>query len=195
MKASEVFERLEKKFPGKGLEFFGQEEVGGDPYIRIPADSLVEVCQFLKQDPDLDFKMLHCLSAVDYGEVFASVIHLYSFSHPGKLAVRTDCPREAPKIPSLADVWKAANWHERESFDLMGIVYEGHPDLKRILLSDDWEGHPLRKDYQMPDDTLFPWEEDSEAAPTSTAQEAAPLKRPAPSAPGSPPSAENGGVN
>lgn len=184
MITQEIFALLELQFAGKGIEFYSQEEVGGDPYLKVPADCLVEVCEFVKHDPRLDFKMLHCLSAVDHGEVFASVIHLYSLQHRHKLVIRTDCPRESPVVPSLAEVWKAANWHERESFDMMGIVYESHPDLKRILLSEDWEGHPLRKDYPMPDDSLFPWEE--EEPETASAQSPTPpgseggLKRPDP---------------
>ncbi len=185
MNTREIFELLELQFGGKGLELFGQEELGGDPFIKIPAESLVEVAKFLKHDPRLDFKMFHCLSAVDYDETFASVLHLYSLQLRHKVVIRTDCPRETPTIPSLAEVWKGANWHERESYDLMGIVYEGHPDLKRILLSDDWEGHPLRKDYEMPDDTLFPWENEEPtvspsppAGPTVPGASGGPLQRP-----------------
>ena len=184
MTTQEIFELLELQFSGKGIEHCPQEDVGGDPYIKVPGDCLVEVCEFLKHDPRLDFKMFHCLSAVDWGEVLASVLHLYSIQLRHKVVIRTDCPRENPVIPSLAEVWKGANWHERESYDLMGIVYEGHPDLKRILLSDDWEGYPLRKDYQMPDDTLFPWEDEEEeasaappASPTAPGSAAAPCPR------------------
>jgi NADH-quinone oxidoreductase subunit C len=186
MEPKEVFDLLQRQFAGKGIEPFLQEEIGGDPFLKVPGECLVEICEFVKHDPRLDFKMLHCLSAVDHGEVFASVIHLYSLQHRHKLVIRTDCPRENPVVPSLAEVWKAANWHERESYDMMGIVYEGHPDLKRILLSDDWEGFPLRKDYQMPDDSLFPWEDDEPAevsstppaSPTAPGASSGPLQRP-----------------
>jgi NADH-quinone oxidoreductase subunit C len=158
----EIFDLLSLQFENSGLEFFPQEKEGGDTFVKIPSEFLVEVAQFTKDDPRLDFKMCHCVSGVDYGDHLCSVIHLYSLQHKHKLVLKTECSTEDPVIPSVSEVWKAANWHERESFDLVGITYLGHPNLRRILLSDDWEGHPLRKDYQMPDDSLFPWEDGEE---------------------------------
>ena len=174
MHTKDIFEILNSRFENKGLTLFAQEAEGGDPFLLVPPEVLVEVGRFVKEDPRLDFKMLHSLSGVDFKDHLASVVHLYSLNHRHKLVLRTDCSRADARVPSLAEVWKAANWHEREAFDLLGIVYEGHPDLRRILLSEDWEGHPLRKDYQLPDDTLFPWEGDEE--PVS--EGAAPVSRP-----------------
>ena len=162
MDTKEIFDLLNLQFENSGLEFCSQEELGGDPFLKVPSEFLIEVAQFVKEDPRLDFRMCHCVSGVDYGDHLCSVLHLYSLQHKHKLVLKTECSKEDPAVPSVAEVWKTANWHERESFDLVGITYLGHPNLRRILLSDDWEGHPLRKDYQMPDDSLFPWEDDEE---------------------------------
>lgn len=172
MTHQEIFDLLSLQFDNRGLEYHAQTDEGGDPFIKVPAGILTEVAAFLKQDPRMDFKMCHCVSGVDYGEYLTSVIHLYSLKERHKVVLKTECPKENPVVPSVARVWRAADWHERESFDLLGIIYEGHPDLKRILLSEDWEGHPLRKDYPMPDDSQFPWEgqplpEKTEAVPAS----------------------------
>ena len=175
MNTQEIYDLLILQFGDKGLELFLQKEEGGDPFIKIPAGALIEVATVLKEDPRFDFKLLHCLSGVDYPDHLTSVVHLYSIEKRHKLVLKTDCPKDHPVIPSLAEVWKAANWHERESFDLVGIEYEGHPNLRRILLSEDWEGHPLRKDYKLPDDSLFPWEDEApEGAPTTAAVAATP---------------------
>jgi NADH-quinone oxidoreductase subunit C len=163
MTPQEIFDVLNLQFENQGLEYASQSESGGDPFIKVPAAILVEVAQFLKNDPRLDLKMCHCLSGVDYGDHLASVLHLFSMTHRHLVALKTTCPKEAPVIPSVSQVWRGADWHEREAYDLLGIIYEGHPNLKRILLSEDWEGHPLRKDYPMPDDSLFPWEEPAPA--------------------------------
>lgn len=188
MTPQEIFDVMNSKFPESGIEFFSQAEEGGDPFVQVPPDHLVTVCRFLKQDPGMDFKMLHCLSGVDYGDHLTSVIHLFSFIHKHWITLKAKCPKDNPVLPSLTSVWKAANWHERETYDLLGIIYEGHPNLRRILLPDDWKGHPLRKDYQMPDDSMYPWEDDSPSgpgpsqpvasSPTAPGSESQPLKRP-----------------
>lgn len=190
MNAKQIFDLLALQFGDAGLQYSPQEEEGGDPFITVPPEFLVEVARFVKDDPRLDFKMCHCISGVDYGDRLTSVIHLYSLNHRHKLVLKTSCPTEKPEIPSVSHVWKAANWLERETFDMVGIVYLGHPNLRRILLSEDWEGHPLRKDYPMPDDSLFPWENEETpsrvaepvpvARPTAPGAEGGELKRPAP---------------
>jgi NADH-quinone oxidoreductase subunit C len=101
---------------------------------------------------------LNCISSVDRiasGE-FEAVYNLSSLNEPAKVMVRVRVPREDPVIRSVVPIWNAADWHEREAYDLMGIRFDGHPDLRRILTSEDWVGHPLRKDYQ--DERLVPYE-------------------------------------
>ena len=122
----------------------------GDAYLRISAAALKPVCRLLREAPELDFDFLRMISGVEFEDRLASVYHLYSYRHGHSLTLRAELPKEKPQIESVADIWPAADWHERETFDLMGIVFQGHPELRRILLPLDWEGHPLRSDYQQP---------------------------------------------
>jgi len=121
-----------------------------DPYtvIEDPTQFLA-VMGRLKNDPELAFDFLRSVSGVDYPEAnkIASVYHLYSYRHRRAHVVKFLAPREAPEVPSVEQFWPAANWFEREIFDLLGVVYLGHSDLRRIMMPDDWEGYPLRKDY------------------------------------------------
>jgi NADH-quinone oxidoreductase subunit C len=113
---------------------------------------LSEVCKFLRDDPRFSFDSLMCQSGVDYGDgTLGSVYHLCSTGLGHKIVLRVVVPKEKPSVPSVANVWASAGWMERETYDLFGIVFEGHPDLRRILLPDDWVGYPLRKDYRPPD--------------------------------------------
>jgi len=141
-----------------------------DPFVVVEPADLVEVCRFLRDDPRLRFELLSCISGVDYLEPDPKklakagfephtevVYHLQSFTHRHRIVVKLVLPRwkdnkpgELPEVPSVTSLWQAADWHEREVYDLSGIWFTGHPDLRRILLSEDWEGHPLRKDYEFP---------------------------------------------
>ena len=131
----------------------------GEVTLRVKAADHVEVARRLRDDPALRFDTLVDLCGVDYqsygdggwsGLRFASVMHLLSVEKNWRLRVRTFCPDDDfPLIASVTEIWPAANWYERESFDLMGIPFRGHPNLTRILMADDWEGHPLRKDYDV----------------------------------------------
>jgi NADH-quinone oxidoreductase subunit C len=95
---------------------------------------------------------LDCLSGVDLGKNMLGVTYnLSSITHHHKLTVKVEVSREKPEIHSVSSIWGTADWHEREAFDLFGIVFTNHPDLRRILLPDDWDGHPLRKDYKVPE--------------------------------------------
>ncbi len=129
----------------------GDEKKGfRDPFVLLQTESLTEIGQFLKDDERCQFDMLHCISGVDWPEYFESVYHLFSISLKHQIILKVRPSKDDPKVPSVSSIWPSANWHERETFDLMGIVYEGHPNLNRILLPEEWEGNPLRKDYEMP---------------------------------------------
>ncbi len=121
-----------------------------DAHLEVPRESLLQVAKLLRQDPALAFDSLMCLSGVDRPEHLEAVYHLFSFTHRYRVTLKVRCPKDDPQIPSVSQIWPTANWHEREAYDLLGIKFTGHPDLRRILLPDDWEGHPLRKDYQPP---------------------------------------------
>jgi NADH-quinone oxidoreductase subunit C len=111
----------------------------------------VEVLTALRNDEDLAFFMLADEAAVDYGvDAHLEVVyHLFSWKHPAWLRVRARVDRADPRIRTITHMWEGAMFHEREAYDMMGIVFEGHPNLVRILMPDDWEGHPLRKDYPL----------------------------------------------
>lgn len=109
------------------------------------------IAYFMRTDERLKFDYLACLSGVDYNDGTLGVVYnLESLAtHQHKIAVKLKCSKENNKVPSVAEIWRTAEWHEREAYDLVGIVFEGNPDLRRILCPEDWEGHPLRKDYKV----------------------------------------------
>src|SRR5262249_26257934 len=107
---------------------------------------------FLRDDPAMQFDFMMCLSGVDYTKGMLGVVyHLTSMQHRHKITLKVDVPADNPVLPSVTPVWGSANWHEREAFDMFGLKFTGHPDLRRILLPDDWDGYPLRKDYKVPE--------------------------------------------
>ncbi len=167
MTSAEIIALLEEKFGGR---IKSKKLDAIDPFfVADPAD-LLEVCRFLKEDPRLRFDLLNCISGVDYLEIdpkkapkagfephLEVVYHLSSFTHRHRIVLKLILPRwkankpnELPEVPSVTPLWRAADWHEREVYDLSGVWFAGHPDLTRILLSEDWVGHPLRKDYEFP---------------------------------------------
>ena len=128
----------------------GTEVFRGELTVTVPREQLLRVTGFLRNDPELAFDFLSDLTATDHLPLeprFAVVYHLLSIRHRQTLRLRTWSPGTNPSVPSVTTIWPTANWHEREVFDLFGIRFEGHPDLTRLLLPLDWEGHPLRKDY------------------------------------------------
>jgi len=167
MKASEILERVQARFPeavtGSNLQAL-------DPWLVIAPAALADVARFLHDDAELAFHMLNCISGVDYFEPDAKkaakvewqphvevLYHLSSVRHRHRIVLKVLLPRwqndtagEPPEVPSVTSIWATALWHEREVFDLSGIRFVGHPDLRRILCPEDWVGFPLRKDYQMP---------------------------------------------
>jgi NADH-quinone oxidoreductase subunit C len=125
-------------------------ETKGDRYALVKGDKLVDVCRFLKTTTGLEFDYCQDITAVDWPakQVIEIVLHLYSLSQRHGLVLKVELDRANPVAPTVEGVWKAATWLEREIYDLFGVNFTGHSDLRRILLPDDWVGHPLRKDYQ-----------------------------------------------
>lgn len=141
-----VVEEFTKKFNDKVQAF--EDNTGNS--ILVAADALVKVCTELRDNQEFAMDYLTDLSAVDYPENFTVVYHLASIiKKPRRLTLKVQLPKDKPKVPSVTSVWNAANVQEREVYDLMGIIFDGHPKLQRILLSEDFVGHPLRKDFKM----------------------------------------------
>src|SRR5438093_12129316 len=167
MTSAEIIPILEQQFGGK---IKSKKLDAIDPYAVVDPADLLAVCRFLRDDPRLRFELLNNISGVDYLEPdpkkaakagfephLEVVYHFQSFTHRHRFTLKLMLPRwkdnkpgELPEVPSVTGVWDAANWHEREVYDLSGVFFTGHPDLTRILLSEDWQGHPLRKDYEFP---------------------------------------------
>lgn len=128
--------------------------------IAIQAEHLPSALKLLRNSQEVKLDLLITVSGVDNNDTYDSVYHLWSYSHTNELVIKvmikkTDVPEgKLPMVPSIARFWSAANWHERETYDLVGIRYSGHPYLRRILNPWDWEGHPLRRDYKQPVDGL-----------------------------------------
>lgn len=172
MTAEQICTILEEKF---GPQIKAKKLDAIDPFIEVEPAALPDICRFLRDDPRLAFDFLNDISGVDYLEPdpkkapkagfephIEVVYHLSSFRQLDNGRIRRFTlkvllprwkdgkPGELPEVPSVSSVWKIANWHEREVYDLIGVRFLGHPDLRRILLSEDWQGHPLRKDYEFP---------------------------------------------
>jgi NADH-quinone oxidoreductase subunit C len=149
MTAGEIHERVKERFGARVGELVDK---GHDPHFSVDPGAIRDVCRYLKDDPSLAFDCLSNLSGVDYpkeGKIRV-VYHLYSYEHRHRIVLKVEAVREDPVVPTVEDLWKAANWHEREIFDLLGVTFSGHPDLRRILMPEDWVGHPLRKDFVEP---------------------------------------------
>jgi NADH-quinone oxidoreductase subunit C len=116
--------------------------------ILVKSEAIFDVAEYLKKSPELDFDYLNYITAVDYGDYFELVYQLTSIKRNHSLVLKTRCyHRDRPAVPSVVSLWQGADFQEREIYDLMGISFEGHPNLKRIVLWEGFEGHPLRKDY------------------------------------------------
>lgn len=158
---------LKKRF---GDKISGANLENVDPWVEVTTDGLVEVCRYLRDEPKLAFDYLNSVTAVDYlhtDEKKAAkstwqphievVYHLFSMQHKHSLVLKIILPRwredragELPQVPTVSGIWSTADWHERETYDLLGIEFTGHPNLRRILCPEDWVGYPLRRDYEMP---------------------------------------------
>ncbi|MFI7639241.1 NADH-quinone oxidoreductase subunit C [Nonomuraea sp. NPDC049400] len=125
----------------------------GELTLHVKRERLVEVCQKLRDDPALRFELSLGVSGVHYphlaGEELHAVIHLCSVTHNRRVRVEASAPDSDPHIPSTVGVYPGHDWHEREAYDFFGIIFDGHPALTRIMMPDDWDGHPQRKDYPL----------------------------------------------
>ena len=141
--------KVKEKFPGSILEVI---HFRGETTLILRPGDVLPICRFLYDDPTLSYDYLIDLCGVDrypHEPRFEVVYHLCAMKSRHRLRLRVGLPAENPRLSSVTSVWKGANWLEREAFDLFGIIFDGHPDLRRILLTPDWEGYPLRKDYPL----------------------------------------------
>lgn len=145
-------EALQKALPDvvKEVKVFRDETT-----IVVEASRIADVCRYLRDTPGLVYNFLSDISSVDYypeynrPERFGVSYHLLSMLYNRRLRVKAFVPEEEPELPTVTTVWPGANWLEREIFDLMGITFTGHPDMRRVLMPEDWNGHPLRRDYPL----------------------------------------------
>jgi NADH-quinone oxidoreductase subunit C len=151
----DIFDRLAADF-GAAVSGFeaaappDAKEGPRDAFFRVAPAEVVRVLRALRDESDFAFDFLQNLTAIDWPKTssFELVYHLFSYRHRHELVVKTTVPRDEPRLPSCAPLWNNADWLEREQYDLFGVVFTGHPDLRRLLLPDDWVGHPMRKDYR-----------------------------------------------
>jgi NADH-quinone oxidoreductase subunit C len=150
-------EKIHQKISSVLKEKFGEsileiKEFRGELTISIRLDTIVEVCCFLKDDSRFAYKFLTDLFGIDMNipvNRFGVVYNLYSFANKHRLRLKTFIPEGELKVPTVSNIWRTANWHERETYDMFGIIFEGHPDLRRIYLPEEFEHHPLRKDFPL----------------------------------------------
>jgi NADH-quinone oxidoreductase subunit C len=151
MNSEELIEKLKS---AKGDKLKGTEVTLGDAIVHLEPGSLREVAEFLKSDPDLNFDYLSCISGVDYLDLereprFECVYELHSMDKNHSIRLRVGVPEEEPTVPTVKDLWPAAIYPEREIYDMFGLTIEGHDEQKRLLMPEEWEGHPLRRDYDL----------------------------------------------
>jgi NADH-quinone oxidoreductase subunit C len=147
MEAAQIYQRIKDRFGEHVLQISDHKP---DPFIVIDPASIVEVGSFMRTDPELAMDCLSNESGVDYKDRIEVVYHLFSYSKRHGAVLKVKLPRENPTVATLENIWKSANWMEREIFDLLGVTFEGHSDLRRILMPEDWPGFPLRKDFVEP---------------------------------------------
>ena len=144
MTTIEIHTRLKTQFGDR----IGDLSEGVEPSCVVATQSISEICCWLRGEPGIDLTSLMCLSAVDLKAKLEVVYNLHSMKHKHKITLKVELPdRDNPHVPTVSTVFGTADWHEREAYDMMGIIFDGHHDLRRILCPDDWEGWPLRKDY------------------------------------------------
>jgi NADH-quinone oxidoreductase subunit C len=147
MKPQEIAALLTEKFGAVILES-NMESL--NPWSVVDSASLLEVCKFVRFTESLCLDHLELLGGVDYKDRIEVVYVMTSMKHQHRYTLKCRLPRETPRVHTVESIWRVANWHERETYDMLGVVFEGHSDMRRILCPDDWEGYPLRRDYKPP---------------------------------------------
>ncbi len=147
---SAAVDLLQAKFPGEVVEVV---EFRGETTVVVKPGRLLDICRALRDDPETSFRYLSMVAGMDYlpqSPRFGVVYNLYSHKNHNRITLKTMLADDAaPVVDSVVPLWSTANWHEREVYDMMGIRFNGHPDLRRILMPNDWVGHPQRKDYPL----------------------------------------------
>lgn len=136
---------LGQVFSGYDIETEGTDL----PVVRTDPSHLLEVCRTARDDERLNMDCLHLLTVIDREVAFETVYHLYSYAHDHMFVVKTAIDHDNPRVPSVFGIWKGADYMEREGYDLFGVIFDGHPNLKRLLLPEDHQGHPMRKDFKL----------------------------------------------
>jgi len=154
---AEIADRLKAQF---GEDVLAAEEVHGHEVVSVTPSRYREIARFLRDDATLAFDYFDFLAGVDFtpkGSGFQVVTHLTSTRHGHHVRLKVDCDAAEPRCPTLSDLWAGANWHERETWELFGIEFDGHPHLVKLLLPEQFEGHPLRKDFALMTREAKPW--------------------------------------
>jgi NADH-quinone oxidoreductase subunit C len=149
MEPLEITDRLKEKFLN---EIVKVTQFRDQVFVSVKKEKILSICRFLHDDPDIRMDFLTDLCGVDYPDRegrFEVVYNLFSLKHRHRLILKALVPEKDVSVDSVVPVWKGANWLEREACDMFGISFNGHPDLRRVLMPDDWEGYPLRKDYPL----------------------------------------------
>ncbi len=142
-------QKLQEKFPKVKFEFV---DYRGDLTAKFDKEHVTSVCEFLKEDPELDFRLCEDVTAVDWAKRknrFTVVYHIFSLKHNFRLRLKADVDESDCSIDTVSFIWRTANWHERETYDMFGIKFNNHPDLRRMYMPEDFEYNPLRKDFPL----------------------------------------------
>jgi len=150
MKANEIYDKLKEEFGDEIIDLV-EDEIS-DPFINVKPDKIDDICLFLRDGEGIDFDYLTMISGMDLGDAIGVVYHLYSLEYKHSIVLKLQVPKGNPDVPTVEKIWRTADWHEREAWDMFGVNFVGHHNLIRILCPYDWEGFPLRRDYKEPEE-------------------------------------------